>query len=324
MLNNINIEPALIEGQTLQQCPSCKSGAVVSRGRVPEALHFGTLQFMHAVNRASLHSCSSCGLYFKSPCLSIEILDRLYKSQPRTTWEHTGAQRRDFLEILRFLLDRHEGNRLSILDVGCFDGSLLSYLRASGRFSEGVRWYGVEPSLQAAEAAQEEGIEIIGESVFDLQTSKDNYDVILMVDVFEHIQETLKVMTILSSVLAPNGVVLVVTGNLDSRAMRSLTNRRNYVCMPEHLVFLTKKHALWLSRELDLGLQEYTAIARSFSKPPIYRSLVRNIAYWCSCFWLGVVGGANGWRRLKMLRGRGLSSIARAEDHVLAVFRKTA
>ncbi len=112
-----------------------------------------------------------------------------------------------FLEIFekrhRDLSEYATGNRL--LEVGCAHGFLLDFLRGKG-----WRVTGVDVSPLSSEYARRElGLDVHTGSVEDLDAPEGTFDVILLLDVLEHLHRPFDVLSKLRMLLAPGGILVV-------------------------------------------------------------------------------------------------------------------
>lgn len=119
-------------------------------------------------------------------------------------WEHPSS-----LEKISALLETLPVGRSRILDVGCGDGRL-----ASGLVSVGHAVTGLDSNEIAVAAARERGLDA---RVADLETAwpvdGSSFDLVLMLDVLEHLVDPAKALAEASRVLAPEGHAIVVFPN---------------------------------------------------------------------------------------------------------------
>jgi 2-polyprenyl-3-methyl-5-hydroxy-6-metoxy-1,4-benzoquinol methylase len=116
---------------------------------------------------------------------------------------------RDFLPR-GFLEQPHK----RVLDIGCWDGGLLSQFPAI--------WdrCGVEFNARAAAAARKRGLTIFETTIQQLDRS-EWFDLVLMMDVLEHIPAHIGIFGQVRSLLRPGGMLVALTGNGDTFAARS-------------------------------------------------------------------------------------------------------
>jgi len=119
----------------------------------------------------------------------------------------------------------------ALLDVGCAHGYLLAAAR-----SRGFDVHGVEPSPPAAAAAREElGAERIHEGMLGPEAFPGRvFDVITLIDVFEHVPDPAAFLSSVRERLAPGGVALLVLPNAASLVARVLGGRWPHLA-GEHL-----------------------------------------------------------------------------------------
>ena len=188
------------------------------------------------------HRCRQCD------ALSIDPVpaDRLSVIYPSSYYSFRPAQhglvyrikdrldRRWFRAITRGL----RGDSLSALDVGGGNGQQLTSLRDADRRIG--RTVVVDFDADAEAAARAAGHEYVRGRIEDA-TVRGTFDVILLLNLIEHVSDPLAVLTKARALLAPTGVLVIKTPNyrsLDARIFR----RRNwggYHC-PRHWVLFTR------------------------------------------------------------------------------------
>lgn len=315
-------ESKLIEGTVRSACPVCHGVDLKRIGRLPEAFHFCSFQYRHPINRGALVECHSCGLHFRNPCLSRETLDDLYRRQPATVWGSTAGGRQD-VPLIAALIKGLQPRPIDILDVGCYTGALLVELRRILTPQRELHCHGVEPSEKAAAEAEKQGIKILGASIEELDPATQKFDVILLTDVFEHILEVDLFLESLCRFLRPSGQLVIMTGASDSEPFLRYRNTYHYCATPEHLVFISKRHAEWLANRLGTGLMQYSIISHVFPRPSRLKGFLKSLAYWAlrkiPATWLGVENALV--HRIAWLRGLGVQNFSGKPDHAFVVFR---
>ena len=157
-------------------------------------------------NDLTVHHCRSC-LHIQAQ--SGVSTDALYHEGYRYTVNNTGAQNRQgfFAErVLRFAAGR-KFNR--VIELGCFDLSLLRKLKAAGVAAN--HWIGVDP-VPLRESDDADGIEFINGYFQDVEIphlNPDLADLVLSDQVFEHIPGTRDVLAALSQTFAPDSLIII-------------------------------------------------------------------------------------------------------------------
>ena len=185
--------------------------------------------------------CRSCG------ALSIADVPsgRLGEIYPDTYYSFSGgkpslAERvKQWLDRRQFrrILSRIEGDQLSALDVGGGTGWLLTQARA------------VEPRLTRTAVVDidplaKDGAEALGHEFHlgrvETFATDAKFDLILLLNLIEHVEDPVAVLTKLRALLAPGGIMLVKTPNHDSLDARLFRHRSwgGFHC-PRHWVIFT-------------------------------------------------------------------------------------
>jgi 2-polyprenyl-3-methyl-5-hydroxy-6-metoxy-1,4-benzoquinol methylase len=181
-------------------------------GKHPIAHHFLTdlrqEEYVHAV---TLNVCTNCGLIQLSDPAPAEMLYTEYVCL--SSWKHQPHVQR-MVAIINGLADVTKESR--IVEVGSNDGSFLRALR-----DEGYRnLFGIEPALDAQQAAREDGFETLGTyftpAVAQEQAStQGKCDLLLARQVLEHIADLGRFGEAIQRLLRPGGYVLIEVPNFD-------------------------------------------------------------------------------------------------------------
>jgi len=117
-------------------------------------------------------------------------------------------------KIILPILDKYVNTtNKKILDIGCGSGTLSLYLA-----SKGNTVHGIDISKRAVytsnKSAKELGLKNVSFEVLDFPRDKlrpNNYDVILLLEVIEHIEEDARALQLLYSRLNTNGILILST-----------------------------------------------------------------------------------------------------------------
>lgn len=232
-------------------CRSCGSQRTRSRGKLPDARVFAGSQLDHPLPGGTLYRCLDCSFVFRHPVHSKETYDELYRQASSAIWDEEGRLDQQLVrEMLVSLLPAGK-----VLDIGCGTGSLLAPL--TGRFST----YGIEINAEAATAAQSRGINIIAGDIDELGAMPDTFDAVISSDVIEHVFNPLELVQRMLAKTAPNGYVIISTGNSDAWSWYLAGSRFWYCYLPEHISFVSpswfRHHAAILGVEIS-NIVEFT------------------------------------------------------------------
>lgn len=167
---------------------------------------------------------------------------------------HDPAEGTDPLTVARLVRAREQSTRGSwvrprlpstlsaradvrVLDVGCWDGDLLADLP-----SEWTR-IGIEPNDTAANIARARGLDVrTGVVDSNLLRDEAGFDVILMMDVLEHLADPRSVVAVLRELLRErNGYLVALTGDNGCMAARLFGESWYYRQYREHISFFGRR-----------------------------------------------------------------------------------
>lgn len=111
------------------------------------------------------------------------------------------------------------GSGVTILDIGCNDGSIGSLLRKKKNIV-----YGLDIAEHKVKAARKKGIKA---TTCDIESKRlpyhnDFFDVVLLTDVIEHVFDTDRVLEDIYRVLKKGGMLLITTPNVASLLRRCM------------------------------------------------------------------------------------------------------
>jgi len=192
----------------------------------------------------ALEVCSLSGLLRRSPTLSDEDLDFYYANAE--WWRHCFPRLFPTEELLRSALTTHLPEDAAVLDIGCGDGRLLSFLPDS------YAKFGTELSEGAAQAAAAKGVAIVSHEEV-LAGMHGKFDAVTLVDVFEHLREPHEFLQSLLGCLKPGGLIGVSTGDGDYCMATGDPENFWYWRTAVHLSMITEKYCRFAER--DLGLE---------------------------------------------------------------------
>jgi SAM-dependent methyltransferase len=187
--------------------------------------------------------------------------DRLSEIYPANYYAYGGSrdsavervkQRLDE-RMFRRILQQMPGDDLSILDVGGGDGWLLTILRGIDLRIGWTEVVDMDPN--AEQAARQEGHAYFRGRVEDF-SSERSYDLILMLNILEHLGDPRGVLAQLRSRLTTSGVILVKTPNLESLDSRWFRHRNwgGYHC-PRHWVLFDRESLISTANDVGLSVR---------------------------------------------------------------------
>lgn len=199
------------------------------------------VEYKTTEDRFAYFRCGSCG------ALSIDPVptNRLREIYPSNYYSFARA-RRSWVDRVKELLDLRQsrrllaqlgGRELSVLDVGGGAGHQLDLLRRAD--PRVVQTTIVDMDEGAAKLASASGHRFVLGRIEEASLH-GTFDVVLLLNLIEHVDDPVGVLRRITQVLAPGGVVLVQTPNYDSLDARLFRHRNwgGYHC-PRHFILFT-------------------------------------------------------------------------------------
>lgn len=292
-------------------CRLCGSARVTLRGRKPGG-------FIH--REFSFYACPDCGFMFVEPFSGYEIYnDAYYRGEgpdPYVDYEteyndwRRSDRRLEFEDLVRIADERlkDQGTKgpkdqqseasplvpsslgplvtsaapLRWLDFGCGAGAFLKFLRERGPLhGRPLDLTGHDVGSYANMLRERDGFRILGLDALAREPDA-SFDVISMIEVIEHLPEPDAVIALVARLLAPGGLLLLTTGNMDGPIARRQGIHYRY-CAPEiHvslfnprcLARLYRRHGLEPRTVRYHGAVKFKAL-KSLRYRPFIRALAR-------------------------------------------------
>lgn len=211
--------------------------------------------------------CTGCGVVRLNPRPDVSELGRIYPpdyyaygllSEEGDEPAGLGAKlkRRMYQRRFMALLDRlGRTGPLRILDVGCADGRLLDWYRQSPA-GERLETFGIELNEAAAAEARRRGHRVVtGRFEVDTTLEAGTFDLILAYHVIEHVDDPKAFAQRASDLLAPGGVFVVTTPNVDSPDVRRLRGSWGGNHFPRHWTLYDAATIGRLADDVGLALE---------------------------------------------------------------------
>ena len=189
--------------------------------------------------------CKNCTHRFPSSVLKPEIFEHYYSEINAEVYLNKSAEPIDGLKSKHIKI-AEDINKLfphggKILDIGCGYGFLLSYLDKNI-----WKCYGIEPSDLAATVAKSKGINVFSKFVNTCDSINERFDVIIMLDVIEHLLDPNEMIQKAIGLLSKEGTLIIGTGDISSFNAKIGQANWTYFCSYEHISFFTKESLIRL------------------------------------------------------------------------------
>lgn len=187
------------ENKSLFKLKSTGRQCSICQGKKGEILHSQTFQLFENCKLLSSYDvvfCQNCGFVYADTSSSQQDYDDFYQNLSKyendSTSSGAGVTKLDKERLERTATDiaKIVTNRSSIiLDVGCVNGGLLTFLEKAG-FSN---LYGIDPSKNCVRRAKEHGLKVFQGGLFSdwgkFLEKGEKFDLIILSHVLEHIKD---------------------------------------------------------------------------------------------------------------------------------------
>jgi 2-polyprenyl-3-methyl-5-hydroxy-6-metoxy-1,4-benzoquinol methylase len=242
---------AMHELETVDRCPMC-----------------GYERFETAFEETpySVRRCARCGVGWVSPRLGEQGLAAIYQadsywrsdSPKEQGYADYRADQRLYLDTFRrrlsfALRDGPESGRA--LDVGCAAGFCMAVLR-----ERGFETHGLEVSETIGRHARDHfGFDTVHFGTLESSAYPDHhFDVITMWDVVEHVVDPRALLQKAARLLAPGGLLVIETQDIESRFARVLGPRWHHYKHAEHIYHFTPASITALARDSGFEIEKLT------------------------------------------------------------------
>jgi SAM-dependent methyltransferase len=189
--------------------PQAFNPVVFSARRLPDRIHYRMVK------------CNTCGLVRSDPVADLEVLAKLYT---QSTCDYDGEITNLRLTYGQYLdkLAKYGVKNAALLEIGCGSGFFLE--EALSRGYDTVR--GIEPSVASVEKANPQvRPHIICDIMRPGLLEAEQFDVICMFQVLDHIFNPGPLIDECFNTLKPGGLMLCINHNIEAISARLLKDR---------------------------------------------------------------------------------------------------
>jgi SAM-dependent methyltransferase len=167
--------------------------------------------------------------------------------------DYRGAEpvlRREFANTVDFIRRHCDGGRL--LDLGCAYGFFLQ---------EAKRFYdvgGIEIAEDAAAYCRQQGLRVLTGVADEANLAQFGMvDVIVLLDVIEHLPSPQETLALCARHLNPGGVIVITTGDFAAPYARLAGTRWRLMTPPQHLWYFTRESVERMALPLGLRMEAF-------------------------------------------------------------------
>ncbi len=187
------------------------------------------------IGNEQIVKCKSCGLKYVNPRLTDkEIVSGYSEGSDELFISQAKGRELTFKKSLK-LIEKYS-NKGKILDVGTAGGSFLKVAKNDGWIVEGI-----EPNKWLCNwAFKNYDIKVKPGTLFDYKFKNDEFDVITLWDVLEHVTDPKKTLNECSRIMKQNGLLVVNYPDIGSFVAKSMGKRWIFL-LSVHLFYFDKK-----------------------------------------------------------------------------------
>jgi len=214
-----------------------------------------THAFLYGKNHCKIWRCGACGIgrteahdFDPATYYTKDYFDGAHSDGYA---DYLGAEpvlRREFADTVSFVRSKVTTGRL--LDVGCAYGFFLQEARPHFEVA------GIEVAQDAVDHCQRNGLRVLsGVADEDNMRQLGMMDVIVLLDVIEHVPDPFATLELCAAHLNPGGLLLLTTGDFASAAARIAGRNWRLMTPPQHLWFFTPDSMQKLASRTGLRYQ---------------------------------------------------------------------
>jgi SAM-dependent methyltransferase len=237
--------------EAIHCCYLC-GGSILAPLRLPAKWIGEADVFTGLRTQLGLCRCKNCGLIFTNPRPAAHLLEKFYGGENYSchTTESSSSAGNKAAALLKFINAAHHQPSKTLLDAGCGSGAFMAAAQQAGWIVRGM-----EPGQRGRASCAKLGFNVAA-SLEELTGEK--FSVITLIHVLEHLPDPIKILSLLSSLLSSNGLLIVEVPNAHSLRARLATNfvrsrstrvDERYRAFPIHLMYYTRS-ALFRVMEL--------------------------------------------------------------------------
>jgi 2-polyprenyl-3-methyl-5-hydroxy-6-metoxy-1,4-benzoquinol methylase len=218
------------------------------------------VEYFTSKRRIEYRHCPACGILFADPMLS----DELALIYPETYYSF-GPSRRSLANKAKAMLDRRflraltqklPGSELSVLDVGGGTGWLLDEIKACEKRITTTQVVDIDEKAGTMASARGHAYFL---GPFETFETNQRFDLILMLNLIEHVARPDLILAKARALLAPGGRIVIKTPNFDALDARLFRHRSwGGYHAPRHFILFTRESFTKLASACGLSIASFS------------------------------------------------------------------
>ena len=182
--------------------------------------------------KPTLYKCEKCNLIF-SEYINSNLEDAYSNVEDERYIQQIPYKKKNF-ELLFSKISSFLNNNHKVLEIGSYYGILGSIIKPHVK-----NYTGVELSKHATEYSKNNyNLNVINESLDKFLRKNILFDVIIMSDVIEHLDNPFNVLSLIEKNLNPNGIFIFTTMNMDALLPKIMRGKYHWI-MPQHKFYFS-------------------------------------------------------------------------------------
>ncbi len=238
-----------------KECLTCKSQKNVHWGKATDLEYYSTGE-----EEFDFYKCSNCGSVFIDPVpedrLSIIYSENYYSFKPHNESFVQKIKKNLDKKFFGKLLNKIEGDKISVLDIGGGSGWLLDLVK--GIDSRVDYTCVVDFDEKAESEARKNGHDYFNGRIEEYETDK-KYDFILLLNLIEHVADPKAVMAKVGDLLSDQGLAVIKTPNVDAMDAYIFKGKYwgGYHC-PRHWTLFTRESFASMIEDLPIEEENFS------------------------------------------------------------------
>lgn len=229
---------------------------------------------INSIVDSSIMLCLECSHHYLSPIIEENTIKDYYNRINSEYYDYipSHARKNEDLKILSAVQKlKPKGN---VLEIGSGNGFLLNLFKENG-----YQCTGIEPSPKASEYAKNTlNLNILNTFLTKDTFAENSFDVVLLMDVLEHIYRPIELFNQCNKILKKGGIIVVLTGDIDSLNAKFWKNKWFYFNYWEHISFFSRTSIEYLLLKTDFKLIKYSIFNHTGSYIfNLYKFFIHNI-----------------------------------------------
>jgi len=231
-------------------CPICNNSDVSIWSKSED------LEYYAVEEEFVYYHCPTCVTIFINP-MPVSKLAEIYPSNYYSfleTKKSLAHKVKEYLDDRLFggLLNKIEGSSLKVLDVGGGSGWLLDNIKKLDKRVQFTQV--VDIDKEAQHIAEKNGHHYFHGTIEDFE-SDEKFDLVLMLNLIEHISDPKQTLDKIEGMLNPGGIVLIKTPNIESWDARLFKNSYwGGLHCPRHWILFSQKSFRHLLNDSNLSI----------------------------------------------------------------------